>query len=297
MSEVVRIVEVGPRDGLQNEAQTVLAEEKVQLIRHLKNTGLKHIEAGSFVSPKAVPQMADSAYVMEGLSMFSEGLHLPVLVPNLKGYEAAIASGAKEVAVFTSASETFSQKNINCSIEESFGRFIDVFEKAKEDNIKVRAYVSCVAGCPYEGKVSSGKLVHVVEKLHEMGAYEVSLGDTIGVANPAQIKRLVFDVTSSIPLSRIALHLHDTYGQALANIYAGLEVGVRTFDSSIGGLGGCPFAPGSSGNVATEDVVYLMNGLDFATGVDLEMLVRVSWYINEVLGREPLSKVARAMGR
>jgi hydroxymethylglutaryl-CoA lyase len=297
MSEVVKIVEVGPRDGLQNETIRLSAQEKVQLIRHLKNTGLTHIEAGAFVSSKAVPQMADSTYVMEGLSMFDEGLHLPVLVPNLKGYERAIAAGVKEVAVFASASETFSQKNINCSIEESFGRFLDVFEKAKDDGVKVRGYVSCVAGCPYEGKVSSGQILHVVEKLSEMGAYEISLGDTIGVANPAQIKRLVFDITSSVPMSKIALHLHDTYGQAIANIYAGLEVGVRTFDSSVGGLGGCPYAPGSSGNVATEDVVYLMNGLGYATGIDLDMLVRVAWHVSELLGREPISKVARAMGR
>lgn len=297
MSEIVKIVEVGPRDGLQNEAVTLSSEEKVQLIRHLKNAGLKNIEAGAFVSPKAVPQMADSAYVMEGLSMFSEGLSLPVLVPNLKGYEAAVASGAKEIAVFASASESFSKKNINCSIEESFGRFLDVFEKAKEDEVKVRGYVSCVAGCPYEGQIQNAKVVSVVEKLYSMGAYEVSLGDTIGVANPAQVKRLLFDVTSSVPVSKIALHMHDTYGQALANIYGGLEFGVRTIDSSIGGLGGCPYAAGSSGNVATEDVVYLLDGLGFATGIDLEMLVRVAWYINELLGREPVSKVARAMGR
>lgn len=297
MSEAIKIVEVGPRDGLQNEAHTISSEEKVQLIRHLKNTGLKNIEAGAFVSAKAVPQMADSAYVMEGLSMLGEGVNLPVLVPNLKGYETAISSGAKEVAVFASASETFSQKNINCSIEESLGRFIDVFEKAKEDNVKVRGYVSCIAGCPYEGRVQSKQVVSVVEKLHEMGAYEISLGDTIGVANPAQIKRLLFDITASIPMSKIALHMHDTYGQALANIYGGIEVGVRTFDSSIAGLGGCPYAPGASGNVATEDLVYMLNGLDFASGVDLEILVRVSWYISELLGREPISKVAKAMGR
>jgi len=298
MAEFVKIVEVGPRDGLQSEAKQITAAEKVNLIRNLKDCGLVHIEAGAFVSAKAVPQMADSAYVMEGLEMMKDGLHLPVLVPNIQGYNSAIEAGATEVAVFASASETFSKKNINCSIDESFKNFEKIFKQAAADKIRVRAYISCIAGCPYEGDVSQEKVIEIAKKLIEMGAYEISLGDTIGVANPSLVKRLIFDLTASISVEKIAVHFHDTYGQALANIYAALEIGVRIIDSSVGGLGGCPYAPGSSGNVATEDVVYLLDNLGYETGVDLKMLVRVGWYINELLGREkPLSKVSLALGR
>tara|TARA_R110000868_G_scaffold190862_1_gene434791 strand:- start:93303 stop:94199 length:897 start_codon:yes stop_codon:yes gene_type:complete len=295
MLDFVKIVEVGPRDGLQNEVVQITSKEKVELIRRLKNAGLKHIEIGAFVSSKAVPQMADTTYVMEGLELIKEGLDLPVLVPNLKGYENAVAAGAKEVAVFAAASETFSQKNINCSIDESFERFASVFERAAEDGVKVRGYVSCVAGCPYEGAVDIEKVVEVACKLSQMGAYEISLGDTTGVANPTQVKRIIFELTAHIPVEKLAVHFHDTYGQALANIYAALEAGVRVIDSSVAGLGGCPYAPGAAGNVATEDVVYLLNGLGYETGVDITKVVETAWYVSERLGRIPASKVSKAM--
>ncbi|MFT7433259.1 MAG: hydroxymethylglutaryl-CoA lyase [Alphaproteobacteria bacterium] len=297
MSEFVKIIEVGPRDGLQNEVHQISAAEKVELIRNLKKAGVKHIEAGAFVSPKSIPQMADTTYVMEGLDMIKYGLKLSVLVPNIKGYENAVAAGAKEVAIFASASESFSQKNVNCSIAESFERFAEIFERAKVEHIKVRAYISCIAACPYEGAVAPEKVVVMANKLIEMGAYEISLGDTTGVANPAAIKRLIFELSATIPMHKIAVHFHDTYGQALANIYAALEVGVRTIDCSVAGLGGCPYAPGSSGNVATEDVVFMLDNLGYSTGIDLEMLVRTAWYVSDLFDREPVSKVARAMGR
>ncbi|MAF31173.1 MAG: hydroxymethylglutaryl-CoA lyase [Magnetococcales bacterium] len=295
MSEIVKIVEVGPLSGLHHEQQKLTAEQKVQLIRYLKNAGLQTIEAGAFAPAHVMLNLADSSYVVEGLSLFSEGLTLPVLVPNLQGYENAMAAGAEAVTIHLSATETFAQKHLNCSIEESLGRFLPVVEKAVANHIPVRARIACVAGCPYEGTVLSSQVVNLAEKLHKMGVGEISLEDTIGVANPAQIKRLLFDVTSSVPLSKIALHMHDTYGQGMANIYGGLEFGVRTFDSSIAGIGGCGFAKGAAGNVATEDLVYLLDGLGYASGVDLESLVRVSHYVADLLEINPRSKTAHVL--
>lgn len=295
MAEFVKIIEVGPRDGLQNEIVQINAQQKVELIKNLKNAGLKNIEAGAFVSSRFVPQMADTTYVMEGLEMIKEGLNLSVTVPNIQGYENAIAVGAKEIAIFVSTSETYSKNHINCTIDESFERYAHVFERAKADHIKVRGYVSCIASCPYEGKIKTEKIVEVARKLIEMGAYEISLGDTTGAANPAQIKRLIFELTAFIPIEKIAVHFHDTYGMAIANIHAALEVGVRVVDSSVAGLGTCPHTNGLVGNIATEDVVYLLDSLGYATGVDLEMLVRTSWNISDLFNRKPNSKVARAI--
>ncbi len=289
----VRIVEVGPRDGLQNERQLVPAAVKVALIDRLGQAGLKTIEATAFVSPKWVPQMGDAAEVMAGLPR-RPGVSYPVLVPNLKGFEQALAAGAQEIAVFAAASEAFSQKNINCSIAESMVRFRPVAEAARSHNIRVRGYVSCVLGCPYQGEVRPGAVAEVAARLLEMGCYEISLGDTIGVGTPAGVQLMLDEVALRVPVSRLAGHYHDTYGQALANIYASLERGVAVFDASVAGLGGCPYAAGASGNVATEDVVYLMNGLGIETGVDLDRLVDAGAFICAALGREPASKVARA---
>ncbi|HJV26513.1 MAG TPA: hydroxymethylglutaryl-CoA lyase [Aromatoleum sp.] len=290
----VRIVDVGPRDGLQNEKQVVATETKVELIARLAEAGLKTIEATSFVSPKWVPQMGDNAEVMARIAR-RPGVAYPVLTPNLKGFEAALAAGAEEVAVFGAASESFSQKNINCSIAESLERFRPVTEAARAAGVKVRGYVSCVAGCPYEGAVAPEKVAEVAATLMEMGCYEVSLGDTIGSGNPANIARMLEAVLKRVPVDRVAGHYHDTYGMAAANIYASLEMGVSVFDASVGGLGGCPYAAGASGNVATEDVVWLLNGLGIETGIDLERLVDIAAWISGVLGREPASRVARAV--
>ena len=294
MPATVGIVEVGPRDGLQNEKQIVPVESKVGLIERLADTGLKVIEVGSFVSPKWVPQMADTAEVMARLSR-RPGVRLPVLTPNLKGLEAARAAGAEEVAIFGAASETFTQKNINCSIAESLERFGPVCEAARAAGIRVRGYVSCVLGCPYEGKVAPGQVAAVAGRLAEMGCFEISLGDTIGVGTPGQAKAMLRAVAEVVPVERLAVHFHDTYGQALANIYACLEEGVAVVDSAVAGLGGCPYAKGASGNVATEDVVYMLNGLGVDTGVDMDKLLAASRYITDVLGRPPASKVAQAM--
>ncbi len=291
--EAVKIVEVGPRDGLQNEPESVGQETKLALIKRLADCGLSVIEAGAFVSPKWVPQMADSAEVLAAIAR-RPGRRYPVLVPNLKGYQRARAAGAEEIAVFAAASESFSQKNINCSIAESLERFRPVVEAARQDGVAVRGYVSCVLGCPYEGAIESAKVAEVAAALHAVGCYEVSLGDTIGVGTPEAARRMLLQVAEAVPLPALALHFHDTYGQALANIYACLEEGARVIDSSVGGLGGCPYAKGASGNVATEDVVYMLNGLGMDSGVDLDRLIETAWFICRALGRQPVSRVALA---
>jgi isopropylmalate/homocitrate/citramalate synthase len=288
----VKIVEVGPRDGLQNEAAIVSPAQRVEFIRALLAAGLTTIEAGSFVSPKWVPQMAGTAEVLQTLRG-AKG-NLPVLVPNERGLDDAIAAGAREVAVFPAASETFSQKNINCSIAESIERFRPVVARAREHDVRVRGYVSCVLGCPYEGEVPIGRVVHVAEQLVALGCYEVSLGDTIGVGTPGKARALVRAVAGVMPKEQIAIHLHDTYGQALANIYACLEEGIAIIDSSAGGLGGCPYAKGATGNVATEDVVYMLNGLGIETDVDLDRLLDAVVLVSKIIGRAPASRVARA---
>ena len=294
LPQKVRIVDVGPRDGLQNEKQIVSTETKVELIARLADAGLTAIEATSFVSPKWVPQMGDNAEVMARIAR-RPGVAYPVLTPNLKGFEAALAAGATEVAVFGAASESFSQKNINCSIAESLERFRPVAEAAHAAGVKVRGYVSCVAGCPYEGPVAPEKVAEVAATLIAMGCYEVSLGDTIGSGNPANISRMLEAVIKRVPVERLAGHYHDTYGMAAANIYASLQMGVSVYDASVGGLGGCPYAAGASGNVATEDVVWLLNGLGIETGIDVERLVDIAAWISGVLGRDPASRVARAV--
>ncbi len=290
----VRMVEVGPRDGLQNEAVRVPARVKIELIDRLADAGLSSIEAAAFVSPKWVPQMADGAEVMAGIAR-RPGVAYPVLVPNMQGLEAALAAGAGEIAVFAAASETFSRKNINCSIGESLDRFRPVVDAARERRVRVRGYISCAAGCPYEGEVAPKAVASLASRLYEMGCYEISLGDTIGVGTPKKIGSMIESVAKRVPVAKLAGHYHDTYGQALANIYASLELGVRTFDSSVAGLGGCPYARGATGNVASEDVAYLLEGLGIATGVDLIKLFRAGQFICRELGREPASRVARAL--
>jgi hydroxymethylglutaryl-CoA lyase len=290
----VRIVEVGPRDGLQNEPGSVSTEVKVALIERLAAAGLPAVEATAFVSPKWVPQMADHTEVLERIRR-KPGVSYPVLTPNLKGFEAARAAGAGEVAIFGAASESFSQKNINCSIAESLERFRPIVELSAKEKIKVRGYVSCVLGCPYEGEVSPQRVAEVAGALYDMGCYEISLGDTIGVGTPGRTKAMIEACASRIPLEALAGHYHDTYGQALANIYASLELGVATFDASVAGLGGCPYAAGASGNVATEDVVFMLNGLGIETGVDLDRLVDIGQWICSVLGKAPASKAGRAL--
>jgi isopropylmalate/homocitrate/citramalate synthase len=290
----VRIVEVGPRDGLQNEPKSVPTAVKVELIERLADAGLPAVEATAFVSPKWVPQMADHSEVLKTLRR-KPGVSYPVLVPNMKGFEAAVAAGAEEIAVFGAASETFSRKNINASIAESLERFAPVAEAARAKGIRVRGYISCVVGCPYEGAVKPDAVAEVAKRLDAMGCYEISLGDTIGVGTPGKVKRMLETVARAVPVERLAVHLHDTYGQALANLYAALELGVATADSSVAGLGGCPYAKGASGNVATEDVVYLLDGLGVETGVDLAKVYDAGRFICDALGREPASKVAKAL--
>ena len=294
LPRLVRIVEVGPRDGLQNEREIVPTTVKLALIDQLAAAGLKNIEVGAFVSPKWVPQMADSAAVLAGIRR-RPGVSYPVLVPNLKGLEAALAAGATEIAVFGAASETFSRRNINCSIAESLDRLHPVVELARQHGVKVRGYVSCALGCPYEGDIAPEKVAEVAGALYAMGCYEISLGDTIGVGTPGKTQRMLEAVTWEVPMDCLAGHYHDTYGQALINIYASLELGMAVFDASIAGLGGCPYAAGASGNVATEDVIYLLNGLGIETGVDLDALVDAAAFIGEALKRPPASKVARAL--
>ena len=291
----VRIVEVGPRDGLQNEKQIVSTDTKVELIARLGAAGLPAIEATSFVSPKWVPQMGDNAEVMARIARLP-GVNYPVLTPNLKGFEAALAAGAKEVAVFGAASESFSQKNINCSIAESLDRFVPVVEAARAAGVRVRGYVSSVLGCPYEGEVAPEAVAGVAATLFDMGCYEVSLGDTIGTGTPGKTRRMLDAVARRVPIDKLAGHYHDTYGQALVNIYASLQAGVATFDASVAGLGGCPYAAGASGTVATEDVVYMLDGLGVETGIRLDALVETSAWICERLGRSNGSKVSLARG-
>jgi hydroxymethylglutaryl-CoA lyase len=290
----VRLVEVGPRDGLQNEAQIVPAAVKIELIERLAAAGLTAIEATAFVSPKWVPQMADSAEVMASIKRHP-GVAYPVLVPNLQGFDKAVEAGAKEVAVFGAASEAFSQKNINCSIAESLKRFEPVIASATALDLKVRGYVSCVVGCPYQGAVAPAAVAEVAASLLDMGCYEISLGDTIGAGTPAKVQAMLEAVAKRVPVAKLAGHYHDTYGMAVANIYASLQMGVATFDSSVAGLGGCPYAAGASGNVATEDVLWLLQGLGIASGIDLDQLVDTSEWISAQLGREPNSRVARAV--
>lgn len=290
----VKIVEVGPRDGLQNEKQPVSTDDKLALIHGLADAGLPVVEATSFVSPKWVPQMADASEIMTRLQR-KAGVSYPVLTPNLKGFEAALAAGAQEVAIFAAASESFSQKNINCSIAESLERFAPVMAAANAAGVRVRGYVSCVLGCPYEGDIDAAKVADVAGTLHRMGCYEISLGDTIGTGTPGKAQHLIATVAGQVPLRALAVHFHDTYGQALANIHACLQMGVAVVDSSVSGLGGCPYAKGASGNVATEDVLYMLNGLGIDTGIDMQALLDVSARISRVLGREPVSKAARAL--
>jgi len=290
----VRMVEVGPRDGLQNEARSVPAAIKIALIEQLADAGLGVVEAGAFVSPKWVPQMADSAEVLAGVRR-RPGVRYPVLVPNLQGFEAARAAGAREIAVFAAASETFSHKNTNCSIAEGFARFAPVAEAAKRHGIAVRGYVSCVVDCPYEGPIAPAAVADVARRLLDLGCYEISLGETIGTATPGRVEAMLTAVAAAVPREKLAVHLHDTYGQALANLMAALEQGIAVADSSVAGLGGCPYAKGATGNVASEDVLYLLNGLGIRTGVDLERLATAGRFISRELGREPASKVARAL--
>jgi len=290
----VRIVEVGPRDGLQNEKQELPTKVKLELIERLADAGLPAVEATAFVSPKWVPQMADHTEVLEGIRR-KPGVDYPVLTPNLKGFESARAAGATEVAIFGAASESFSKKNINCSIAESLERFRPVAEAARGAGVRVRGYISCVLDCPYEGPIAPQKVAEVARALFDMGCYEISLGDTIGTGTPSRTQRMIEACAQAMPIEKLAGHYHDTYGQALANIYASLELGVATFDSSVAGLGGCPYAKGASGNVATEDVVYLLDGLGIETGVDLDKVVGTGQWICGLLGREPSSKAARAL--
>ncbi len=286
----VEIVEVGPRDGLQNEATTVSVAERITLIKQLGAAGLGVIEAGSFISPKWVPQMAQSSQVLAGLDL-EGGIRYPVLVPNARGMEDALAAGAKEIAIFAAASESFSQKNINCSIAESIRRFSDVIEMAQANDIAVRGYISCVLGCPYEGAINPKVVTELATKLSALGCYQISLGDTIGVGTPLAVNSLIERVNQQVPLNQIAVHFHDTYGQALANILAALELGIRVVDSSVAGLGGCPYAKGASGNVATEDLVYMLGGMGIETGVDLDQLIAAGRNICSVLQTPVRSKV------
>ncbi|MEY3371961.1 MAG: hypothetical protein RLZZ537_429 [Pseudomonadota bacterium] len=294
MTDHVRIVEVAARDGLQNEPGFVATADKAELISRLADCGLRSIEATSFVSPKWVPQLADAEQLFALLPKV-DGLRYPVLVPNLKGYERAVACGVREVAVFAAASEAFSMRNINASIDESIARFQPVLERAMEDGIAVRGYISTVLGCPYQGAVDTGDVVRLARTLKEMGCYEISLGDTIGVGTAHAARSLVKAVASEIPMQAIAVHFHDTYGQALANVYACLETGVRTVDASVSGTGGCPYAKGASGNLATEDLVYALHGMGFATGVDLAKLVETGAWLSHLLGQPSASKVNRAL--
>ncbi|PXX92368.1 hydroxymethylglutaryl-CoA lyase [Marinobacter vulgaris] len=292
----VRLVEMSPRDGLQNEPGEVIETRiKTGLIERLADCGLNHIESASFVSPKWVPQMGDAADVMAGIKR-KPGVRYSVLTPNLKGFENALAAGADEVAVFGAASESFSQKNINCSIAESLERFLPVMEAAKQHHIPVRGYVSTVLGCPYEGDIAPEQVARVAKALAEMGCYEISLGDTIGVGTPLKAKRMLEAVAAEVPMEKLAAHFHDTYGQALANLYAVVEEGIAVIDASVAGLGGCPYAKGASGNVATEDVLYLLNGLGIKTGVDLDKLVATGEWISQQLNRHNGSKVGQALG-
>jgi hydroxymethylglutaryl-CoA lyase len=293
MSDPVRIIEMGPRDGLQNEKTSVSVEARIAFIGALVDAGLHTVEVGAFVSPKAIPQMVGSDSVLRGVSHLGGEFH--VLVPNEKGYEAARVAGARVVSVFASASEGFSRANINCSIAESIERFKPVLVRAKADGIKVRGYVSCVLGCPFDGEIKPRAVADVAKTLWDLGCYEISLGDTIGVGTPLKAKAMLGAVSAQVPTKNLAMHFHDTYGQALANLYAGMEEGVCVIDSAAGGLGGCPFAPGATGNVATEDVVYMLEGMGIATGVDMAKLVAATNEMSKLIGRPPVSRVASAL--
>ena len=290
----VKIVEVGPRDGLQNEKQVVPTEIKIELINRLADAGLRVIEATSFVSPKWVPQMGDNTAVLQGIRRHPKTIYT-ALSPNLQGFDGAIQAGADEVAIFGAASESFSRKNINCSIAESLKRFEPIVSAASALEIPVRGYVSCVVGCPYEGAIDPQKTAEVAKTLFDMGCYEVSLGDTIGVGNPASIQRMIEACARQIPMTKLAGHYHDTYGMAIANIYASLQMGMATFDASVAGLGGCPYAKGASGNVATEDVVYLLQGLGVETGIDLAKLAAIGEWISNAINRPNGAKAGRAL--
>ena len=289
----VKIVEVGARDGLQNEKTLIDAADKIELIEQLADAGVSYVESGSFVSPKWVPQMATSTDVFNGIKR-KDGVTYAALTPNLKGFEAAVAAGCDEVAIFGAASESFSQKNINCSIEESLARFAPVVAAAKAKGIAVRGYVSCVVGCPYEGDIAPEQVARVAKTLLDMGCYEISLGDTIGVGTVKSVTEMLTEVLKQVPVDKLAVHFHDTYGQALTNIYAALNMGVNVVDSAVSGLGGCPYAKGASGNVATEDVVYMLNGLGIEHGIDLDKLLQAGWFISDKLGKAPTSKVSNA---
>jgi hydroxymethylglutaryl-CoA lyase len=294
MSDSVRIVEVGPRDGLQNEKTPVSVADRIAFIEALVGAGLHTVEVGAFVSPKAIPQMVNSDAVLRGVSHHADS-EFHVLVPNEKGYEVARGAGAKVIAVFASASEGFSRANINCSVAESIERFKPVVVRARADGIRVRGYISCVLGCPFDGEVKPQAVVDVAKVLWDLGCYEISLGDTIGVGTPLKARHLLRAVAGAVPMAHLAMHFHDTYGQALANLYAGMEEGARVIDSAAGGLGGCPYAPGATGNVATEDVVYMLEGMGIATGVDMMKLVAASNDIGRLIGRPPLSRVVSAL--
>ena len=293
MSDTVRIIEMGARDGLQNEKTPVSVADRIAFIERLFAAGLKTIEVGAFVSPKAIPQMVGSDEVLRGVRHLPGEFH--VLVPNYKGYEAAHAAGARVVSVFAAASEGFSRANINCSIAESIERFKPVLARAKTDGVKVRGYISCVLGCPFDGEIKPKAVADVAKTLWDLGCYEISLGDTIGVGTPTKAREMLRAVGAHVPPTSLAMHFHDTYGQALVNLYAGIEEGIRVIDSAAGGLGGCPFAPGATGNVATEDVVYMLEGMGIRTGVDMQKLLAATNEITRLIGRPPASRVANAL--
>jgi hydroxymethylglutaryl-CoA lyase len=294
MSDPVRIIEMGPRDGLQNEKTPVSVEARIAFIEALVAAGLTTVEVGAFVSPRAIPQMASSDAVLRGVSHMT-GAEFHVLVPNEKGYDAARAAGARVVSVFAAASEGFSRANINCTVAESIERFKPVLARARADGVPVRGYISCVLGCPFDGEIKPKAVADLANTLWELGCYEISLGDTIGVGTPAKAKAMLRAVAANIPPARLAMHFHDTYGQALANLYAGMEEGVRVIDAAAGGLGGCPYAPGATGNVATEDVVYMLEGMGIRTGVDMDKLLAATNVMSGVLGKPPVSRVASAL--
>ncbi|TGN89884.1 hydroxymethylglutaryl-CoA lyase [Bradyrhizobium yuanmingense] len=294
MSDPVRIIEMGPRDGLQNEKTPVSVEARITFIEALVAAGLHTVEVGAFVSPKAIPQMASSDAVLRGVAHV-KGAEFHVLVPNEKGYDAARAAGAKVVSVFAAASEGFSRANINCTVAESIERFRPVLARARDEGVPVRGYISCVLGCPFDGEIKPKAVADLARTLFELGCYEISLGDTIGVGTPDKAKEMLRAVSANIPPARLAMHFHDTYGQALANLYAGMEQGVCVIDAAAGGLGGCPYAPGATGNVATEDVVYMLEGMGVRTGVDMEKLLAATNAMSVVLGKPPVSRVASAL--
>ena len=294
MSDLVRIIEMGPRDGLQNEKTMVSVEARIAFIEALVGAGLCTVEVGAFVSPKAIPQMASSDAVLRGVAHVKDA-EFHVLVPNEKGYDAARAAGAKVVSVFAAASEGFSRANINCTVAESIERFKPVLARARDDGVKVRGYISCVLGCPFDGEIKPKAVADLASTLWELGCYEISLGDTIGVGTPAKAKDMLRAVAANVSVAKLAMHFHDTYGQALANLYAGLEEGVRVIDAAAGGLGGCPYAPGATGNVATEDVAYMLEGMGVKTGIDIEKLLAATNEMSVVLGKPPVSRVAAAL--